>query len=72
MLTVDQAIAFLPQFVLPDRGDVLRQLALLGVAFIVQAAFLFNFYCLTFTSELFNELVGFICIFCIYGARPNQ
>ena len=43
MLNVDQAIAFLPQFVVPDRGDVLCQLALLGVAFIVQAAFLFNF-----------------------------
>ena len=42
MLTVDQTIAFLPQFVVPDRGDVLWQLAL-GVAFIVQAAFLFNF-----------------------------
>jgi len=36
-------LAFLPQFVVPDRGDVLWQLALLGVAFIVQAAFLFNF-----------------------------
>jgi len=43
MLTVDQAIAFLPQFVVPDRSVVLWQLALLGVAFIVQAAFLFNF-----------------------------
>jgi len=43
MLTVDQTIAFLPQFVVPD-GDVLWQLALLGVAFIVQAAFLFNFF----------------------------
>ena len=43
MLTVDQAIANLPQFVVPDRGDVLWQLALLVVAFIVQAAFLFNF-----------------------------
>jgi len=44
MLTVDQAITFLPQFVAPDLGDVLWQLALLGVAFTVQAAFLFNFY----------------------------
>ena len=43
MLTVDQTIAFLPQFVVPDRSVVLWQLALLGVAFIVQAAFLFNF-----------------------------
>jgi threonine/homoserine/homoserine lactone efflux protein len=72
-------LAFLPQFVVPDRGDVLWQLALLGVAFTVQAAFLFSFLGYfagsvgqwfarwPLASLWFDRLAGLI--FCGLGAR---
>ena len=72
-------LAFLPQFVVAERGDVPLQLAQLGVVFTLQAALLFGllgyfagtvgqwFARWPLVALWFDRLAGFI--FCALGAR---